>query len=115
MWPAEEPLNEWPLLKLPWLEGALKDLLKLWTERWSVPPLVAKLLELVNVLPPPTLPRLLVTVPSLPLKEETRLPVIPRVPPADVVLSLLRLKIEEAAFLVAVELNAVVREKFVHE
>ena len=66
-----------------------------------IPLPVANLLELLNALPPVVLPRLLVTTPLAPRE--------------NVVLPVLRLKIEEAAFLVAVELNAVVCEKFVHE
>jgi hypothetical protein len=65
-----------------------------------IPPPVANLLELLNVLPPAVLPRLLVTAPLAPRE--------------NVVLPMLRLKIEEAAFLFAVELNAVPREEFVH-
>jgi hypothetical protein len=65
-----------------------------------IPLPVANLLELLNVLPPAVLPRLFVTTPLAPRE--------------NVVLPMLRLKIEEAAFLVAVELNAVVCEEFVH-
>jgi hypothetical protein len=66
-----------------------------------IPLPVANLLELLNILPPAVLPRLLVTTPFAPRE--------------NVVLPVLRLKIEEAAFLVTAELNAVVCEKFVHE
>ena len=77
---ANEPLFPWQFAqeKLPPLEGVLKDLPKLWDDRWFIPLPFTEPFELLNVL--------------LPLELT------------------LWLKIEEAAFLVDLESNAVACE-----
>jgi hypothetical protein len=48
------------------MEGALKDLLKLWDEGWFIPLPFAKFFELLNVLLPIILPPLFVTTTCFP-------------------------------------------------